>query len=106
MKVLISSGYGAGWSTWNDPMMAFDERLIRAFECGISEEDMAQLCVECGYANDYGDPPYMGGFDKLEVRDVPSGVLFQIREYDGSEYLEYFDDSEWYMSEGEYYACD
>ena len=40
MKVLISPGFGAGWSTWNDPMMALDERLIRAFECGISEEDI------------------------------------------------------------------
>ena len=44
MKVLISPGFGAGWSTWNDPRMAFDERLIRAFEYGISEEDMKELC--------------------------------------------------------------
>ena len=62
MKVLISRGYGAGWSTWNDPRMAFDERLIRAFECGITQEDMKELCVECGYTDIYGGPPYMGGF--------------------------------------------
>ena len=105
MKVLISRGYGAGWSTWNMPEIAFDERIIRAFECGISEEDMQELCIECGYVNDYGDGPYMGGFDDLEVVDVPTNALFQIKEYDGSEWIEYFDEDEWYLSEGEYYAC-
>ena len=78
MKVLISRGYGAGWSTWNDLRMAFDERLIRAFECGISEEDMKELCVAYGYTDIYGGPPYMGGFKQLEVVDISSGVLFQI----------------------------
>ena len=103
MKVLISKGFGAGWSSWNDPRMAFDERLIRAFECGITQEDMQELCVACGYTDIYGGPPYMGGFKQLEVVDIPSGVLFQIMEYDGSEYIEYFDESDWYFAEGEYY---
>ena len=103
MKVLVSRGYGAGWSTWNDPRMAFDERLIRAFECGITQEDMQELCVECGYMDVNGDPPYMGGFKQLEVVDISSGVLFQIMEYDGSEYIEYFEESDWYLAEGEYY---
>ena len=103
MKVLISRGYGAGWSSWNDSRMAFDERLIRAFECGITQEDMQELCVECGYVDVNGDPPYMGGFKQLEVVDIPSGVLFQIMEYDGSEYIEYFEESDWYLAEGEYY---
>ena len=106
MKVLISPGFGAGWSTWNRPELAYDERIVRAFECGISEEDMTQLCVECGFVNDYGDAPYMGGFDTLEVREIPSGTWFQIKEYDGSEYVDIFDEDEWYFAEGEYYACD
>ena len=103
MKVLVSRGYGAGWSTWNDSRMAFDERLIRAFECGITQEDMQELCVECGYVDVNGGPPYMGGFKQLEVVDIPSGELFQIVEYDGSEYIEYFEESDWYLAEGEYY---
>lgn len=106
MKVLISPGFGAGWSTWEDPRMAFDKRLIEAFERGISEEDMKRLCVECGYLDVYGNPPYMGGFKQLEVRDIPSGTLFQIREYDGSEYIEYFEEEDWYCAEGGYYDCD
>ena len=108
MKVLISPGFGAGWSTWNDPRIAFDERLIRAFERGISEEDMKDLCMECGYGSGmYCEAsPYMGGFSDLRVVDIPSGTLFQIKEYDGSEYIEYFDEDEWYVAEGEYYDCD
>lgn len=103
MKVLISSGYGAGWSTWNDPMMAFDGRLIEAFERGISKEDMKALCVECGYVDSYGYAPYMGGFDQLKVIDIPSGMRFQITEYDGSEKIKFFDEDDWYYSYGEYY---
>ena len=102
MKVLISPGYGAGWSTWEYPAMAFDERLIQAFERDISEDEMYELCVKCGYCNEYGDGPYMGGFSQLEVEDIPSGELFQIREYDGNEYIEYFNADDWYISEGEY----
>lgn len=104
MKVLISPGLGAGWSTWNDPMMALDERLIRAFECGISEEDMVELCVACGYLDIYGEAPYMGGFSDLKVVEVPSGAWFKIKEYDGSEYLEIFDPDEYYYAEGEFYG--
>ena len=86
--------------------MAFDERLIRAFECGITQEDMSELCVECGYTDAYGDPPYMGGFKGLEVVDIPSGFIFRINEYDGAESIEYFADEDWYMSTGEFYDCD
>lgn len=89
MKVLISPGYGAGWSTWNSPEMAVDERLIEAFENGISEEGMKQLCEELGYES------YMGGFEDLEIVEVPSGSLFKIRVYDGYESIEVFDDSDW-----------
>lgn len=107
MKVLISPGYGAGWSTWNDPRMAFDERLIRAFECGISEEDMEDLCMECGYGSGIYDdaPPYMGGFKSLMVVEVPSGTIFRIREYDGYESVEMLDMDDWYVAEGEFYDC-
>ena len=89
MKVLISPGYGAGWSTWNSPEMAVDERLIEAFENGISKEGMKRLCEELGYES------YMGGFEDLKITEVPSGSLFQIREYDGSEYIEIFNDLDW-----------
>lgn len=90
MKVLISPGYGAGWSTWEGKGLATDVRIIDAFEHGVSEEEMHQLCADLGY----GDI-YMGGFDGLMIVEVPAGELFQIREYDGSEYIEFFKEEDW-----------
>lgn len=98
MKVLVSHGYGAGWSTWGDPGMATDKRLIELFEHGCTEEEMADLCVECGYTNGYDEPPYMGGFYKLAVEEVPNGSYFKIREYDGAEYIEIFNKDEWFYA--------
>lgn len=95
MKVLISPDYGAGWSTWNTSAMATDKRLIEAFEKGISKEEMEQLCIDLGY----GEYICMLGFEDLEVVEVPKGVLFQIREYDGNEYIEIFEAEEWIYSE-------
>ena len=90
MKVLISPGFGAGWSTWNDTQLAIDSRIIEAFEKGMSEEEMQDYCVSLGY-----ESPYMGGYENIEIQEVPSGALFQIREYDGHEYIEVFNPQEW-----------
>lgn len=105
MKVLISPGFGAGWSTWNHPLMAFDKDVIELFERGGSEDEIRRLCADKGYGGD-DRYIYMGGFDELQVVEVPSGNLFKIEEYDGSEYIEIFDADEWYPAEGEYYEID
>ena len=44
MKVLISRGYGAGWSTWNQSEMAIDKDLIALFERGCSDLEMEEAC--------------------------------------------------------------
>lgn len=90
MKVLISPGFGAGWSTWEGKGLATDVRIVDAFERGVSEEEMHKLCADLGYGN-----IYMGGFDDLEIVEVPAGKFFQIREYDGSEYIEIFNPLDW-----------
>lgn len=96
MKVLISPGYGAGWSTWNEAGMATDKRLIEAFINGISEADMKQLCIDLGYTGGFeGTEPYMGGFKNLRVVEIPEGTFFRVSEYDGYESIEVFDDSDW-----------
>lgn len=97
MKVLISRDYGAGWSTWNIPALATDVRIIDAFERGVSEEEMHQLCIDLGLVDLYGDV-YMGGFDTLEIVNVPAGKYFQVREYDGAEWIEIFDESKWMLA--------
>ena len=92
MKVLVSRGYGAGFSTWNDPRMAIDQDLVALFESGCTEMEMKKACVEkfyCDSDDDFG--PYMGGFGDLEVVEVPNGKWFKIREYDGAEDVEIYD---------------
>lgn len=99
MKVLISKGYGTGWSTWNRKEMAFDPDLIELFEKGCSIDDMYKACIDKGYTDVYGAGPYMAGFKGLKVIDVPANRYFRIKEYDGNEYIEFFDMSEWTLSE-------
>lgn len=90
MKVLISPGYGAGWSTWEGTRLATDVKIIDAFERGVSQEEMHELCADLGY----GDV-YMGGFKNLRIVEIPKGTIFRIREYDGYESIEFLDSSEW-----------
>lgn len=99
MRVLISKGYGAGWSTWNDPEMAFDKELIAMVENGCSLEEMYNVCVRKGFSSGAGATPYMGGFKNLQIVEIPDGLYFRIREYDGNEYIEYFDMSDWTLAE-------
>lgn len=99
MKVLISKGFGAGWSTWGHKEMAIDQDLVRLFERGCTEDEMKALCIKKGYTSLFGGDPYMGGFEDLVVEEVPAGCYFKIREYDGSEYIEVFDSSSWFFAE-------
>ena len=99
MKVLISPGFGAGWSTWNTPEIAVDEDLIELFEQGCTEEEMAEVCVKKGYTMPYGSSIYMGGFNDLKVAEVPQGSYFTIREYDGSESIEILNLDDWFYAE-------
>lgn len=96
MKVLISPGYGAGWSTWNDSRMAIDKDLIELFERGCTESELAGLCIKKGYTD---FPPYMGGFENLEVTEVPQGCHFRVNEYDGSEYIDIYEEGDWFYAE-------
>lgn len=95
MKVLISEGFGAGWSTWSDYGidLAIDKRIIKAVEGGAFEEDVKELCEDLGYTY-----VYMGGFDGLTVVEVPNGSRFRIKEYDGNESIEVYNEKEWILA--------
>lgn len=95
MKILISPGFGAGWSTWEcnrdaKHMMLTDEKLISAVETTKPESLERSLALD-----DFlerlrvatGAEPYTGGFHKIEVREVLGS--FEVQEYDGSESIVY-----------------
>ena len=95
VAVLVSHGYGAGWSTWMDgeyrDIVLFHPKLVQMVEEGregeITEKWMEQ---ELGI-----DVSYTGGVDGLYIEWVPVGTKFIIDEYDGHESLRTIDDFYW-----------
>lgn len=85
-KILISPGYGAGWSTWHDipakESLTF-EPLIEAIEKhGVGSEEFTEALKL--YEEKYPDE-YLGGAGQLEVVEVEGP--FAVEEYDGNEYI-------------------
>lgn len=87
LAVLISPGFGAGWSTWSydHPEIAYDRRIVEYFMTHPrpTEEEMSDFIYELGYGH-----PYTGGYGALEIVWVPRGQLFCICEYDGFETIQ------------------
>lgn len=83
LGVLISIGFGAGWSTWNDTELAYDKRVIEKWLEGATYDEMADYIENLGY-----NRPYMGGYGNLELEFIPRGTMFCIHEYDGAESIE------------------
>ena len=88
VAVLVSPGWGAGWSSWNaEPRLTefllFDRRLVELVQAKAAEEAAKHLVQELGI-----DPmPYLGGWNDLEIVWVRPGTQFRIHEYDGNETL-------------------
>lgn len=89
-KVLVSGGFGAGWSTWSDKSQQVAEYapIIKFLEDGGDRmallDDNHPLIVQM--CEDLGLEPgsfYTGGAKGLRVETVSTPYL--IEEYDGSE---------------------
>lgn len=98
--VLVSPGFGAGWSTWNYKELAYDKRVVEWY---LEKVDCHP--VYCMRLNDpntperaaasellaswgYGDV-YFGGLQSNMLRWVPTGVPWRMAEYDGNESIEF-----------------
>jgi len=90
--VLVSPGFGAGFSTWNSPEMAVDFDLVEAFLSGDMKR-FAYIVIE-----KYGENTYLGGMDNLMVVWVDEGKKFRIDEYDGTERVEILEDTNWFTA--------
>ncbi len=91
VAVLVSPGFGAGWSSWNPeiPELLFDPVVVGMVEDGTNPETITAYC-------EAKDPSgYFGGVTDLEVKWIPVGTQFRIHEYDGSETLELKDVLPW-----------
>ena len=110
--VLISGGYGAGWSTWADSkdreFFLFDWGLVKLalekeaawisqdntslFGRGLVEMNTEALEV---YLKENGVDSFTGGWAGVYVKWMDQGTEFIVEEYDGSESLRYRDNEDW-----------
>ena len=97
IEILISPGYGAGWSTWNENYsinLAVDKKIIDYFKTHkySSIHDLRSFMQSIGY----DERVYYGGWNNIKIMTVPKNCKFRIEEYDGSESLiTYANDELW-----------
>ena len=97
VAVLISPGYGTGWSTenrGNDWFTYGDATFVRLVEEKSNVETLTR------YANTLLNPTgdeyiCLEGIEDLVIEWVPVGTCFRITEYDGSESIEFFNPEKW-----------
>ena len=88
VAVIVSPGFGAGWSTWanNAERAAFSPEVVEWIEGGkVGTPDLPP---------DLADE-YDGGLPEAEIEWLDVGTAFYIREYDGSESLVVFGTDGW-----------
>lgn len=84
VAVLVSPGFGAGWSTWSydgkSTKLIFHPKLVEAVENKV--KDIEPILNQI-FGPDHNI--YTGGWDQVEIEWLPEGTPFYIHEYDGSE---------------------
>ena len=92
VAVLVSRGFGAGWSTWNQerPELLFDPFIVNLLIEDPDERDKIKAYMDLKYPD-----VYTGGLDDLVVQWVPQGEKFRIHEYDGAESLVLMSEEKW-----------
>jgi|SRR5699024_3109667 len=84
VAVLVSSGFGAGWFSWNNNQeLLFHPKLVEMVEQNRKEEITKEWVKENLGIEDV----YCGGAYNLYIEWVPEGSNFRIDEYDGAESL-------------------
>ena len=96
VAVLYSTGFGAGWSTWNplNPDLLFDSIIVDfVLNKPLNWEQAIEAYCSIAY-----DGVYTGGIDGLTVEWIPVGGQFKIDEYDGSESVVLKDETDWFVA--------
>lgn len=96
VAVIVSPGYGAGWSTWADEgpnakSAVFAPDVVAWIEDGKPEDDERYDAFEARYG-------YGGGLHQAEVEWLPVGTRFFIEEYHGHESLVVIDPDYGYVA--------
>ena len=87
VAILISYGYGAGWSTWGNDV--FDYKVAEYLDKNekISKSKAEELTGKQSL-----------GADGLTIEWLKEGTKFRIAEYDGAESLELIDELDYFTA--------
>ena len=90
VAVLYSQGYGAGWSTWGHREDAnnalFNPEVVEWVEGGkVGQVPTKTLPLDF----------YTSSARGLKIKWIPVGTIFQVKEYDGWESIEYMSELSW-----------
>lgn len=106
ISVLYSPQYGAGWYSWNQGFenCLFNLELVELVKkkelLEKEKQDTTQIIKEIENKAEslYSDEFYAGGARSLRIEQMPEGTLFNIKEYDGFESIEYCEDKQWLVA--------
>lgn len=109
--VLVSPGFGAGWSTWDNACLAYDKRIVEFWLAHKDNREWMESVNIMFNANSpaheeavsffksigYHSCPYMGGFSSIKLHWVPVNSKWRIEEYDGAESLVFEENYTWFQ---------
>ena len=92
--VLVSHGYGAGWSSWNSPRLAYDRKVIEYWKDNYEANPkvVEEWLAKNGYPGTYVS---FSNWRNLTLEWIPANVCWRIREYDGAESIEVLNLAGW-----------
>ena len=96
--VLVSTGYGAGWYSWNceNTDCLFEPEIVHIVEAYKGKELPQNIITEITtIAHRKWPDGYWGGADGLKVAWLPVGTQFTIDEFDGAENIQTIIDIHW-----------
>ena len=90
--VLVSYGYGAGWSTWGCPEMALDQEIVEAIEDELPYVQVKQI-AERNWPDEC-----LGGLYQCKVVWLDEGTIFRIEDCNGAESIHFPNDYKWQVA--------
>lgn len=93
--VLVSSGFGAGWSTWNTGKkeLLYDPEVVEYVGAG---KPFGQAGLQKLMDDKYGEEYVcVLGWKGLYIEWVAEGQIFAIDEYDGRETIRFGNHTQW-----------
>ena len=88
VAVIISTGWGAGWSTWNGHKeLIFHPKLVEWVESEQPTVVAISTILKEILDEKEAEEIYLGGVEDLTIEWLPEGTKFRIEEYDGKEHI-------------------